>query len=62
MILCENHENHEIHEFPARVSSGMPKKEQLFIRLFAPQTEVPLPHANSAEFVEFHEKNVDFTI
>lgn len=55
MILCEKRENHEIHEFPAKVSSGIPKKEQLFICLFAPQTEVPLPHAKSAEFMDFHE-------
>ena len=55
MILCEKHENHGIHEFPAKVSSGIPKKDQLFICLFAPQTEVPLPHAKSAEFMDFPE-------
>ena len=55
MILCETRGNREIHEFPAKVSSGIPKKDQLFICLFAPQTEVPLPHAKSAEFMDFHE-------
>ena len=54
MILCEKRGNHEIHEFPAKVSSGIPKKEQLFICFFAPQTEVPLPRAKSAENMEFH--------
>ena len=55
MILCGKHGNRGIHEFPAKVSSGIPKKDQLFICLFAPQTEVPLPHVNSADFMEFHE-------
>ena len=55
MILCEKRGNHGIHDFPAKVSSGIPKKEQLFICLFAPQTEVPLPHAKSTEFMDFHE-------
>ena len=55
MILCEKHENHENHEFPAKVAFGMLKKDQLFTCLSAPQTEVTLPHGNSAEFMEFHE-------
>ena len=53
--LCEKRGNQEIQDFPAKVSSGVPKKEQLFICLSAPQTEVPLPHAKSAEFMNFHE-------
>ena len=55
MILCEKRGNQEIRDFPAKVSSGMLKKDQLFICLFAPQTEVTLPHGNSSEFKEFHE-------
>ena len=55
MILCGKHKEYGIHEFPAQLSSGIPKKEQLFICLFTPQTEVPLPHTKSAEFLDFHE-------